>query len=439
MRRIQDIVVAVGDLFKSRDAGTNTPGTRIRRQWMNDAQEEVCRGIESTGEAVDTTDYDSGDGNRDQVPQMIAHYSAGGGYSFDEDGTSAANDYVLKAFNLGIRVRQAPAALFEYQKINFTPVDSNTTGAVTVDVSLLIGEGLGTTILDVKVKGGVNNPAIGDVNGGDEVKTVYRASPAPHLELINPKISVVNKNKNLLIGNFRVNQRAVTGTVILAPGEYGHDRFKGGVGGCTYIFATSNNVTTIAISAGTLIQEIEGVNIESADYVLSWQGPAQAQIDGGGFGNSGEVIATLTGGTNALVEWGIGNVSLPQLEKGTVSTEFEMRPLGEELSLCQRYYWQLQGGGNSICSIGYYNTVTAYGVIEFPSIMRSAPTLGIGSNADVQVFTNSAAITTTAITGSMSVNNAELSFTTAARTIGWGGFARLAATGTPVLTFSAEL
>ena len=49
------------------------------------------------------------------------------------------------------------------------------------------------------------------------------------------------KNK-IINGNFDINQRAVSGTVSLAAGEYGHDRFKGGAGGATYTFATSANV-----------------------------------------------------------------------------------------------------------------------------------------------------------------------------------------------------
>ena len=86
-------------------------------------------------------------------------------------------------------------------------------------------------------------------------------------------ISTVNGGaigvKNAIInGNFAVNQRAVSGTVTLAAGAYGHDRFKAGASGCTYTFATANNITTLTISAGSLIQVIEGNNLFTGTYTL---------------------------------------------------------------------------------------------------------------------------------------------------------------------------
>ena len=97
---------------------------------------------------------------------------------------------------------------------------------------------------------------------------------------------------NLLRGNFFLNQREVSGTVILAVGEYGHDRFRGGSSGCSYTFATSENTTTITIATGSLEQEVEGDFLLSGTHVLSWQGTSQGRIDGGSFGTSGNVTAT---------------------------------------------------------------------------------------------------------------------------------------------------
>jgi hypothetical protein len=85
--------------------------------------------------------------------------------------------------------------------------------------------------------------------------------------------------KNVIIdGNFNVNQRGVSGTVTLAAGAYGHDRWKGGASGCTYTFATVENVTTLTISAGSLIQVVEGLNLQSGIYTLSFSGTAQGKI-----------------------------------------------------------------------------------------------------------------------------------------------------------------
>jgi hypothetical protein len=81
--------------------------------------------------------------------------------------------------------------------------------------------------------------------------------------------------------------------------------------------------------------------------------------------------ATLTGGTNAIVEFNTGTLALPQLEAGPAATEFEWRDLGDELALCQRYYQlaTLMGMANSGASLGdeivYTPTVT----------MRAPPTI----------------------------------------------------------------
>jgi len=124
MRRIQDTNLGPNNTFISRNPGTNTPGTRVRREYMNDTQEEVARGIESTGQAVDTTVYGTGDGNRDQMQQWIAHYAAGAIEYEDDNGTAAV--YLITQPNLGIRKRKSPAALFVGMQVIFTPTITNT-------------------------------------------------------------------------------------------------------------------------------------------------------------------------------------------------------------------------------------------------------------------------------------------------------------------------
>jgi len=112
--------------------------------------------------------------------------------------------------------------------------------------------------------------------------------------------------KNAIInGNFGINQRGVSGTVTLSAGAYGHDRFKAGASGCTYTFATSNNVTTLTITAGSLMQVIEGINLQSGTYTLSWTGTAQGRVDSGSYAGSG-LTGTAVGGTNQTVEFGTG-------------------------------------------------------------------------------------------------------------------------------------
>ena len=176
----------------------------------------------------------------------------------------------------------------------------------------------------------------------------------------------IQKNK-IINGNFAINQRGVSGTVSLSAGAYGHDRFKAGSSGCTYTFATNANVTTITITAGSLQQVIEGVNLQSGTHVLSWTGTAQAKIDSGSYADTG-VTATLTGGTNATVEFGTGTVTKAQLEVGSNASTFEQLQYGQQFALCQRYYQTQSIAVNALSTSG----VTGF---AFNTIMRAAPTI----------------------------------------------------------------
>lgn len=181
-------------------------------------------------------------------------------------------------------------------------------------------------------------------------------------------IGVINA---IINGNFQVNQRGVSGTVTLAAGAYGHDRWKAGASGCTYTFATSNNVTTLTISAGSLIQVIEGINLYSGTYTLSWTGTAQGKIGAGSYAGSG-VTGTATGGTNLNIEFNTGTVSLVQFEPGVEASPFERRDYGRELMMCQRYYQIF----SSINAEGYASgsLVRQNFPMSFPVQMRASPT-----------------------------------------------------------------
>ena len=202
--------------------------------------------------------------------------------------------------------------------------------------------------------------------------------------------SLSNRNK-IVNGNFGINQRGVSGTVTLSAGDYGHDRWKAGASGCTYTFATSANVTTITISAGSLVQVIEGLNLQSGTHVLSWTGTVQMKIDGGSAGNSG-MTGTLTGGTNATVETsGTGTLSLVQLEAGDTATPFEVRMIEQELALCQRYYANNDGAGFLI--YGSNSGAIAAASTVLPVTMRSIPTLTLITDSS----TNAAGLASGAI------------------------------------------
>ena len=87
-------------------------------------------------------------------------------------------------------------------------------------------------------------------------------------------------------------------------------------------------------------------------------------------------------GGNAILDtgeyWMIAGV---QVEAGKNATEFEHRSYGEELALCQRYFYRhatfTNGVGRGIGNANRYTSPTAFGVVHFPVTMRALPTLDV--------------------------------------------------------------
>ena len=70
------------------------------------------------------------------------------------------------------------------------------------------------------------------------------------------------------------------------------------------------------------------------------------------------------------------------MEIGTTATEFEHRGFGDELALCQRYFFQVQGDQGDRVAIGGYATGSSEARFDavFPVTMRTNPTIsGTGS------------------------------------------------------------
>lgn len=174
------------------------------------------------------------------------------------------------------------------------------------------------------------------LTAGWQVVAFQRASGDLFAKSINGGQIAGNRNK-LINGSFAHNQRVVSGTVTLSAGAYGHDYWKAGASGCTYTFATTNNVTTITITAGSLTQIINGRNLNTGTYVLSWTGTAQGRVGGGSYAASG-LTAAITGGTNTTIEFNTGSLTFAQFEIGTTPTAFEFRH--NELQLCQQRYFK---------------------------------------------------------------------------------------------------
>lgn len=165
--------------------------------------------------------------------------------------------------------------------------------------------------------------------------------------------------RNLLINPlFSINQRAVSGTVTLAAGAWGHDRMKAGNTGCTYTFSTNNGVTTLNITSGSLMQIIEAPAFSgrAGTYVLSWVGTALGRIMADPWGSSGNVNRLCDGSSNISVEFTGGTVSLVQFEKDYV-TDFCAPSIQQDLLDARRYYanMRLTYSGNSVLGFTSFN------------------------------------------------------------------------------------
>ena len=72
------------------------------------------------------------------------------------------------------------------------------------------------------------------------------------------------------------------------------------------------------------------------------------------------------------------------MEVGSQATPFEHRSFGEELALCQRYYYQIEHTSNRRFGVdGLYSNGTGAGLnimFTHPTTMRAGPTLTVASS-----------------------------------------------------------
>ena len=166
---------------------------------------------------------------------------------------------------------------------------------------------------------------------------------------------------------------------------------------------------------------------------------------GGAWANGNFVTTTgavsVIGTLNAT--WQITGV---QIEAGSSATPFERRLYGQELSLCQRYYYKMQNDLNTIFGTGIAdNATTALILVNFPTSMRVPPTAleQSGTATDYRVRRGGIANTTCSAVPTLASSGADASawlvFTVASGlTAGDAVFGR-AATSAGYLAFTAEM
>jgi hypothetical protein len=306
--------------------------------FANSGTNRVDRAIEADGVVVYATTNPQ---NSDLVANDILDMVSGNKYTFNISGTMDGSQITLSKDNQANSYSTfeedgtTPAIGTDYNGITKITVDFD--GAKCSIVSL------DKIIVDLETRVDDTESDITDLQT-DKLDKIQRAILGGGL--------IINSS-------FAINQEEVTGTVILLAGEYGHDQWRAGAGGCTYTFATSLNITTITISAGTLEQPIDGLNLQSDDYILHWAGTAQGQIDGGGFAVS-PVTETLVGGVDSVVEFGTGTLIIPKLEQGIIETDYIFKTFEQDL-MDSLYYFELidTDVNNAAVGSGTYTTTSS--------------------------------------------------------------------------------
>jgi len=205
----------------------------------------------------------------------------------------------------------------------------------------------------------------GDTSAGDD-KKLTMADLRAYLDGYYAELS--RPNRNLIAnGSFRVNQQGSASKTETNPG-WNYDTW----------YYTGTYLETF----------VEEADIFDGTFTLSWESDATAEwaladtatgaIVGAwaSVSNGGNFTLTGTAGNHLWIRFaagtaGLNALDLVQLEVGSVATDFERRPLADDLNKVIRYYEYLHRKNYS----GYWQTSTEASVsVHFESKM-SAPSL----------------------------------------------------------------
>lgn len=205
-------------------------------------------------------------------------------------------------------------------------------------------------------------------------------------------------NGNILInGDFSINQRVFAGGS-LANGIYGHDRWKALGGTAVYSVAGDHTVT---LTSGTLAQIVEAPSLAGLAVTLSVEGLSGGSLAVDIEGQTGSIAAASgrSGVTLAVPSGSTGNITVKltptagavsfrnvKLEYGSVATQWQPRPIAQELLLCQRYFWKTYDVYTAPGTAVYANSFAGRDVVDstvskefltarFPVAMRTTPTV----------------------------------------------------------------
>jgi len=197
------------------------------------------------------------------------------------------------------------------------------------------------------------------------------------------------------------------------------------------------------------------VNDTGQGIWVSWHLAAGSNATGGGSNGGWKNYGGLTDwadgqGTNAVMTTASATWQMTecQVEVGSQATPFEHRSFGEELALCQRYFYShadgTRGDYEHIGSGTYYNSTNIYFTVFPPTAMRATPTLESTTGTNYYTAYRNAGGDTfdlIEITNKSSLSSFELQGTgNVSGTAGHGTFVRLGGVSTTAkVFFDAEL
>ena len=132
-------------------------------------------------------------------------------------------------------------------------------------------------------------------------------------------------------------------------------------------------------------------NVSSRGMSVRWitlAGSAYTGATGGNLNERDDYHSSLFAGghqTQIDTDGDVWQLTGVQLEVGRNATDFEHRSYGEELALCQRYYWQTDG---VVYMCGYGNQPATYQLADMtcPTTMRATPSVTISATSNGSSF-----------------------------------------------------
>jgi hypothetical protein len=215
----------------------------------------------------------------------------------------------------------------------------------------------------------------------------------------------------------------------------------------TYTISSANTweqktVTIAGDTSGTWVGATNGIGIQinfGLGVGSTYSGTASAWAGANYVSATG---ATSVVGTNGAT-WYITGV---QLEKGSTATSFDYRPYGQELALCQRYYYRFNptSGNSNTLGSGFVNSSTEAQIIHFfPVSMRTSPTAleqsGTAGNYAIRYTGAVATCSAVPAFGDANTNTASLQLTAASGLTGGQALLGRAVNTSAWLAWSAEL